>query len=76
MTCLSACEKFGLLTEHLLMKCLIKCVRTVNRGRRKEMSSQHATSSLAVHVKGYGPVMNNLKSLWTQKCIFKVDGPY
>lgn len=63
--CPSACEEFGPQTEHLLIKCSIKCVRTMNIGRRKEMSNQHATSSLAAHVEGYGPVMNDLKSLWT-----------
>ena len=37
--------------------------------------SQRATSALATHVDGYGPAVNDLKNLWTQKCIFEVDGP-
>ena len=37
--------------------------------------SQRATSALAAHMDAYGPAVNDLKSLGTQKCIFGVDGP-
>ena len=37
--------------------------------------SQRATSALAAHMDAYGPPVNDLKSLGTQKCTFGVDGP-
>ena len=37
--------------------------------------SQRATSALAAHMDAYGPAVNDLKSLETQKCTFGVDGP-
>ncbi|KAG2624225.1 hypothetical protein PVAP13_3KG114027 [Panicum virgatum] len=37
--------------------------------------SQRATSALAAHMDTYGPPVNDLKSLGTQKCTFGVDGP-
>ena len=36
--------------------------------------SQRATSALAAHIDAYGPAVNDLKSLETQKCTFGVDG--
>jgi hypothetical protein len=29
---------------------------------------------IQTQTKGYGPTVNHLKSLWTKKCSFKVDG--
>ena len=37
--------------------------------------SQRATSALATHMDAYGPPVNDLKSLGTQKCTFGVDRP-
>lgn len=45
------------------------------RESREKTSSQPTMSSLAACVEGYGPTLNDLKSLWTQKCNFGVDGP-
>ena len=39
------------------------------------MTSQRAMSALHAYVESYGPVVNNLIGLCTQKCIFRVSGP-
>src|SRR6185503_4596807 len=43
--------------------------------RRRSAPSQRATSALAAHMDAYGPAVNDLKSLGTQKCTFGVHGP-
>ena len=42
---------------------------------RERAPSQRATSALAAHMDAYGPAVNDLKSLGTQKCTFGVHGP-
>ena len=64
----------GKLLAWMHKTCSIKCLR--QRQRKEEMEERDDRSACHVngvhaYVDGYGPAVNDLTSLWTQKCIFR-----